>query len=228
MSKTSWLHKTIGMLVEHYVIAKKYVLWLKKPHPPHQWKQGTKGDIVFLQGFNEGWVFASKLGNELNKIGYKIHHIKALDHNFYSLDTSIEIVKKYLQKQDLKNVVMISHSKGGLVGKAVLDDEKFTDKIRHLIAIAPPFKGTIFGYAAILSLHELKPYSKKIKRIVDNRKNYHKIHVLHSKIDNLVIPNSSFKIEGMKRTQLDTVGHTEILENKKTIEKIKEILQKVY
>jgi hypothetical protein len=199
-------------------------MWCLAPNPAESWRNGEKGDILFLQGFNEKWTFASTIGNELNKNGYRIHVVKELGWNLKELNESASIVKAYIRKNHLKNFIVISHSKGGLLAKMMLDDEEIGPKVLKVIAIAPPFHGTILGYFHIFHLDQLVPTSSLISLIMKEKKNYKKITVLHSIVDNLVIPNSSYKVDGIKTIQIDTVGHTEILDNKKTINTIKTLI----
>ncbi|MBP7875514.1 hypothetical protein KA012_00780 [Candidatus Woesebacteria bacterium] len=211
------LQVIFDLLAEYILIIKykrKSVLFRK---PPTAWSQGSRGNVVIVPGFGETWTGLATIATSLNTRGYKIFIVHALGRNFIPLESGVRMVKDLIEQENLKNVVLLSHSKGGIIGKLLLDDNDFSKRIQQSISIAVPYKGSIFGYLRILSLAELIPGSKEIQRLNSITNNNERILNLYSKVDNHVIPNRNLILEGATNICIDIVGHTRILEAKETV-----------
>lgn len=197
---------------------------LLHPSPPSHWKKGEKGTVVLLPGFGEPWTFLQTIAEDLNKLGYAIHVIQKLTYNFRSLATSVDLLKEHIEKQGLKNVILLSHSKGGLVAKQYMDT--FTDNNVSLsISIATPYHGTPLAHIWIFSLKELIPNSQTIKQILYNTKNNHKILNIYAKIDNIIGSSKKPILPRAENVMIDVTGHTKILEDKQTLTSIRRFLK---
>jgi predicted alpha/beta hydrolase family esterase len=203
------------LLLEYLLIAKLYIfaLFVKAPKV---WKTGTRGDVILVQGFAENFIPLKTIADHLNRLGYKIHVIPELNWQFFSIEKGAKILDEYILSHRLKDVVLVSHSKGGLVAKKYIDEAQ-KDTVKYAITLAAPYHGTLFGYLKVLSLFELNPYSETIQKLLRNEKLNHKIINIYSTFDNHVIPNRNLILEGTRNIQIPIVGHTRILESPKTI-----------
>ena len=98
--------------------------------------------IVVIPGVYETWQFLRPLITRLHDAGHPVHVIADLGWNAGSVPEAAALVAKHLSDHDLRDVTIIAHSKGGLVGKyamALLDPD---DRISDMIAIATPFGGS--------------------------------------------------------------------------------------
>jgi hypothetical protein len=68
------------------------------------------------------------------------------------------------------------------------------------------------------------PSSKEIKNILNSNINYPNIYNIYPTIDNHVLPNKNLILNGAKNIKVNVVGHTRILEAKKTLKTILKIL----
>jgi hypothetical protein len=214
------LNTVFELDVEYLNIVKKHIEALFFINPPKKWREGTRGDIVLLPGFAETWVFFRTIGNGLNLLGYRIHTIGSLGRNFDSINVSVAKVKKFIESNHLQNIILLSHSKGGIIAKTLLDDPELSMIIKQSISIAVPYRGSFLGYTQILSLHEFTPTSTIIKEVNRLSVNNSKIINLYPKIDNHVIPNKNLLLEGANNICVNIIGHNRVLETKETFEKI--------
>ncbi len=192
--------------------------------PPSHWKKGEKGSVILLPGFGEPWTFLQTIAEDLNKLGYAIHVEQKLTYNFHSLEKSVFLLKTYIEEQKLKNVILLSHSKGGLIAKQYMDT--FTDNnISLSISIATPYHGTPLAYLWIFSLKELTPNSQAIKQILNNTKNNHKILNIYAKVDSIIASSKKPVLQGAENILIDVIGHTNILEHKQTHATIRTFLK---
>ena len=206
-----------NLIQEYLLILKNKIVGLYSK-VPSKYSQGTKGDVVIIIGLNDTWNFLKTVANHLNSQGYRIHFPKFNTRSTIKLCT--RDVLQYIDELKLINVILITHSKGGLIARSIIKDQP--NNVNCAIEISSPNKGTVFGYLNIISLHELKPNCKELRDLeyIDTKK----IINIYPRFDNHVIPNTSLYLEGAKNIKLDIVGHTRILESKELINELDKIL----
>ena len=185
---------------------------------PEYYKNGSKGDVLMIVGLNENWNFLKTVSDHINAKGYRVHFPKFETRSPLRICT-LDILK-YIDDNNLKNIIIITHSKGGLIARSILKDHD--DNIQSIIEISSPNQGTIFGYLGFINLKELKPNCKTLKELENI--NTQKIINIFPQFDNHVIPNTSLYLEGAKNVKLDIVGHTRILESKELLTELDKIL----
>lgn len=208
-----------------YDLIKEYLLIgrlkLKKNELiPKSWGEGTKGNMVLLPGLNEKYVFLEKLADFFNNSGYKIHVVK-YDPND-KIENITEVVANYIKNMGLKRVILLGHSKGGLVAKYLMDYfPKVNRVIIKSISIATPYGGSLLGYFRIWNSWHLRPGSEILIKVRKKNENLSKIINIYSRVDNHVIPNRNLVLDGAKNIMVDMVGHTRIVESEETRKIIK-------
>lgn len=98
--------------------------------------------VVILPGVLEPWRFLLKLERSLYGRGHPVHVVPSLGWNVLDLDESRRRVLDHLERRDLTGVVLVAHSKGGLIGKALLLDPEATGRLRGLVAVCAPWQGS--------------------------------------------------------------------------------------
>jgi len=196
----------------------------KFPNLPLSWNNGKKGDILLVHGVTEPWNFLFDIGIYLNEMGYKVHIIPELKDNSMPLFSAVQIVKKHILSHCFTNLILVCHSKGGLIAYNLLSDPKIDTLVKLVITISSPFHGTHVGKFHPASV-ELAPRSPVIKKLETIKVDRTKIHAIHSQIDNHSIPHNSLHLDGANNYELDILGHTRILVSKKTQHLISQILK---
>ena len=96
---------------------------------------------MLLPGVLENWAIMRMVGDQLNLAGHPVHALRELGSNTVPVSEGARIVERELVDRDLEDVVLVAHSKGGLIGKQVmLGPEGW--RIRRLVAVATPFHGS--------------------------------------------------------------------------------------
>lgn len=211
-----FIHTAYYLFLEYILIIYLKIKRIFFRNPPKEWKYGEKGDVICILGFGETWVFFEKIAGHLFGKGYRIHFLPRYFYGLHPISNYVEKLKEYIESNKLKDLIIIAHSKGGLIAKKYLDSEKNSEKIKLLITICTPFQGTIFGHLRILSLTEFRR-SHVIKNISSVSINNHKIINIYPKLDNHIIPNKNAILPDGKNIMLDIVGHTRILESDETL-----------
>jgi hypothetical protein len=182
--------------------------------PSKAWSYGTRGNIILVPGFFESWSCLATIGNHLNHLGFRVWPIADTRLKFASLSLCAEIVNNFISHNKLSDVVLVSHSKGGLIAHKILSNPKIVSSI----SLATPYGGTLIGCLYFGNLWEMRPPLNL------NIKYNHKVFALYPTLDNHVLPNKNLLLPGAHNIQIDVVGHTRILTSAKTLATISQII----
>jgi triacylglycerol esterase/lipase EstA (alpha/beta hydrolase family) len=208
------------MIHEYLLIAYIRLLPFIKHSLPEEWSVGEKGTVVLIPGFHESNYCFLDLGNQLNKHGYRIVTIP--DFKSTELVKTISAkLERFLATLNDSNIMLVSHSKGGIVAKYFLDNSAQSHKIKYSVSIATPYLGSFLAKLKYHNIWELSPDSELMKKLNRNASNNSKIINLYPKFDNHILPNKNLLLEGADNIKLDVNGHTRILIYKDLVNKVK-------
>jgi hypothetical protein len=211
----------LWLILRNRLLSRFYV------NPPKKWKTGNKGDVILIQGANARWISLKKIALSIHKQGYRIHFVKKLKDNSKSVADAVKDVIDYININNLKNIVLIGHSKGAIIAISMLKNPAMDKKIKKVIDIAGPLKGTLLSrfYPSRFypSAKELYPTSDLIKHFNEGI-DMKKVVSIYPKIDSMIIPNDSLVGENYENRQINVFGHIRIVETEQTINEIKSIL----
>lgn len=112
---------------------------------PREFANGTERPVLILPGVYEGWRFMLPLVRDLHSRGHPVHIVKELGRNRAPVLDGARLVDAYLAKTELTDVVLVAHSKGGLVGKQLMSFGASAPRVRSMVAIATPFGGSRYA-----------------------------------------------------------------------------------
>lgn len=120
-------------------------------------------------------------------------------------------VENLLKRINKNEFVGIGHSQGGIIllyYKKYLDTE---NKLRKIITIGSPLKGTkIAVFATSPNGKEMMYQSEFIKRLTEGKVNADVLNI-YSPIDNLILPHSSAVLENYHQLEAPPIGHIGLL-----------------
>ncbi len=169
--------------------------------------------LVLLPGIWERWTFLDPLARALNGYGHPVYLIAALGNNGMPLDASSALVARFLIERDLPEVILVAHSKGGLIGKLVMLDPQVAGRVRGMVALSTPFAGSSLAWP-IFKRSPLGIFAPRGRAIVDlaaQREVNARIISLQPTHDQ-VIPEGS-RLEGARNVTLEVAGHFRPLRN---------------
>ncbi|WP_460525913.1 alpha/beta hydrolase [Conyzicola nivalis] len=155
----------------------------------------------------------------LHDRGHPVHVVRLLESNSRPVADASELVDAYLDEHDLSDVLLVAHSKGGLIGKYVMVKGAAARRVRGMVAIAAPFSGS--RYARYLFLPSLRIFSPKDAVIVSLAREL----VANERIVSVFgefdphIPGGSY-LPGAKNVRLDTGGHFRVLAHPRVIAEV--------
>lgn len=213
-----------GFIEDIYHIIKNFITTVILKSPPVEWLQvDSKYNVLIIPGFGANWEAFFDIAQELYELKLKIHVVQEVN-PYESIKTSGEKILNYVNNNKLDNLIIVSHSKGSLITKYILDNStEITNDVLLVITIGAPFQGAKAAHYFVgnpLNLKEISPDSNYVKNLrTDN----------NEKIVNL-IPKRNFRtigrsqLKGAENILIDCYGHSNFLHKKEVIEKIKSII----
>ena len=216
-------------IVDYYYLLYGYLLMLIHKNPPGHFLNFVlkgKAPIILIPGISNKWGFLKHLGDRISHKGHPVYVASKLQFNFFDIPTSAKIVREIIDDNKLENVVLIAHSKGGLIGKYLLIHENKDNKIKGLIAIATPFSGSTLAKIFSRKSHgELAPESKIIQELDSQKEVNSKIVSIMPQFDNHVWSEKGSFLEGAVNIKVAVKGHHKIVFDKDVIKKIIELIE---
>ncbi|MDN4480892.1 esterase/lipase family protein [Demequina muriae] len=176
---------------------------------PDSFLTGTRTPVVVLPGIYETWKFMQPLIEQLHAQGHPVHVVADLRRNHRPVTEMAEHVETYLRNNDLEDVLLVAHSKGGLTGKVVMAGPA-GDRVRGMLAVATPFGGS--RYARAMPLRSLRAFSSRDATITSLARQTTvngRIVSVYARFDPH-IPGGS-ELPGATNVMLDTGGHFRVL-----------------
>lgn len=203
--------RTLGWWARDYAYA---LVWQLRAFvsrtDPHDFLSGDRSPIVVLPGVYETWRFLEPLIRRLHDDGHPVHVIDPLGRNDRAVPVAARLVADYLEANGLGDVVLLAHSKGGLVGKYVMSLGGGGARISGMLAVAAPFAGSRYARLMILpSLRIFTPDDSTILALSREATVNPRIVSVYGRFDPH-IPGGS-RLDGAKNVELDTGGHFRIL-----------------
>ncbi len=184
---------------------------------------GQRSPILLIPGVYENWRFMQPIAAHVYGAGHPVHVLDKLGYNTGAIANMAQIVQEYLKTSELEDVVVIAHSKGGLITKFALADPDTSRRIKHVITINTPFSGSRYAYLFLLpSVRVFTPRGSMIKQLALNNAINQKITSLYSVFDPH-IPETSH-LAGAENIILPAIGHFRPIADATTLETIDRVL----
>lgn len=166
--------------------------------------------VVLLPGVYERWQFMRPVADLLQGLGHPVHVVARLRWNAAPLAASARLVADHLEQHDLRDVLVVAHSKGGLIGKSLMLDERAGPRIDRMIAIATPFSGSVYAQLFLIpAVRALSPRDRTLRSLGEQLEVNSRITSIWGAFDPH-IPGGS-RLEGATNVRLRTSGHFRVL-----------------
>ena len=165
-----------------------------------------KAPVLLIPGIYETWQFMRPVADDLHRAGHPVHVVQKLGYNRGTVEAMAQLAAGYLEEHDLAEVVIVAHSKGGLIGKFLMTMSSVAPRINRLVAINTPFSGSVYANFFLLpSIRAFSPHDRTLQTLLACLELNARITSIYGRFDPH-IPGGSF-VEGARNVQLDTMGH---------------------
>lgn len=166
----------------------------------------TPPDVVLVPGVYESWQFMRPVARLLHAAGHAVHVLPTLGYNVGPVPAAASVLGAYLRAQDLRDVVVVAHSKGGLIGKLAMLREDPDGRIRSMVAINTPFAGSAYArWIPLASVRIFRPDDVTLVALGAEQEVNSRITSVYSPWDPH-IPAGSV-LPGAANVELTTPGH---------------------
>lgn len=174
--------------------------------------------MVLLAGVLEPWTLLLPAALRLNDAGHPIHVVPELAYNLSSVTDAARVALDTVRARDLWDVVLVAHSKGGLVGKRMLGDDA-EGRVACLVAIATPFHGS--SLARLLpsrTIRSLGPDDPAIRDLAARTDLNARITSIYPSFDPHIPDGSS--LPGATNVPVAAMGHFRILSDPEALDAV--------
>lgn len=179
---------------------------------------GSRAPVLLLAGVLEPWTMLLPVARRLHAAGHPVHVEPKLALNRATVPAAARMASAAVRARDLHDLVLVAHSKGGLVGKRMLIDDT-EGRLAGLIAIATPFHGSslasLLPTPAISALH---PSDPTIRELASHREVNSRITSIYPAFDPHV-PESSH-LEGASNIEVRAMGHFLVLDDREVLDAV--------
>lgn len=168
--------------------------------------------VLLIPGVYENWQFMHRTARLLHAAGHPVHVVRTLGYNRGEVGRMAALVAGYLREADLRNVTIVAHSKGGLVGKRAMLSSAASGRIRHMVAVNSPFSGSVYARLFLApSIRAFSPGNRGLRALSEDRSVNHRITSVFSTFDPHIPVGSH--LPGARNIELDSAGHFRTLDD---------------
>lgn len=179
----------------------------------------TRQPVLLIPGVYERWQFLRPLADALAERGHPIHVLPGLGWNTRTVTASADVVRDYLQGRDLSDVLLVAHSKGGLIGKHAMLHQDPEGRIDRMIAVATPFAGSVYARLFLVpSIRAFSPRDRTLRMLAEQLEVNARITSIWGAFDPH-IPGGS-RLDGATNVLLGTSGHFRILRQPELVDAV--------
>jgi len=162
--------------------------------------------VVLVPGVWEPWQFLRPVAELLSAHGVAVHVVPALGYNRRPVADAAQVLGRFLVERDLREVVLVAHSKGGLIGKHAMLRDDPDGRIASMVAVNAPFSGSVHArWVPLRSVRAFRPSDATIVALAAELEVNSRIASVHSFWDPLIPAGSA--LDGADDVVLSTPGH---------------------
>ncbi|WP_188782015.1 esterase/lipase family protein, partial [Sinomonas atrocyanea] len=182
---------------------------------------GRPPAVVLIPGIYEPAAFLDPLRTRLEERGHEVAVVEELGWNLRTVPDSAALVADRLRDLGLADVLIVAHSKGGLIGKELLVTEP--SLVRGMISISTPYSGHPFSrLGPTPALRAFRSTDPVILALAAERAANAAIVSISAEVDPIVIGGTW--LEGARNICLPVVGHFRILSHPAFLTLLDELL----
>ena len=225
---TSGAPRSLGLRVRDHALDWLYAVQREvghaiRPGRVDEFVAGHRAPVLLLPGVYETWEFLRPVARRVNALGHPVHVVPDFGHNRGTIPEMARRAQRHLDEEDLTGVIVIAHSKGGLIGKHMMVTDDAHGRVARLIAVNTPFGGSRYARFAIRrTLREFAPTGVTLAALAGRRESNARTVSIYSAEDP-VIPGGS-ELVGATNIRLPVIGHFRVLSSPLLLETIEGLL----
>jgi pimeloyl-ACP methyl ester carboxylesterase len=218
--KNMKLHKKVASwLIDYgYMVRGAAGSVLNSRAPGHYLEHTIAGKVpvIIIPGVLGKWSFMKSLADNISLQGHPVYILPKLGYNLYNIPASAEVLRQAVEEMnEAEKIILVAHSKGGLIGKYFLAHHNAKNKVAALIAIATPFSGSSMAkFVPLDPVRELHTDSQIIQDLLSHTVVNKKIVSIIPEYDNHVWAEQGSFLEGADNREVVVHGHHRVVFDK--------------
>lgn len=215
----TWLRRAWSWALDYL-----YVGWWQLRHavtrsPGAEYARGERAPVLLLPGVYETWEFLRPVADIVNGLGHPVHVIRELGHNRGPVADMAALAQHYVTERGLRGVVILAHSKGGLIGKHMMVHDDTDARIDRMIAINTPFGGSVYArYALGRTLRAFSPRDRTLAMLGGRAEVNARITSIFAEFDPHIPGGSS--LDGATNVRLPVSGHFRVVASRELLDEV--------
>jgi len=186
---------------------------------PPAFDKGDKAPVLLLPGVYETWQFLRPVARRLNAAGHPIHVLRELGYNRASVKDSADVAQRFIEQHNLRGVILVAHSKGGLIGKHMMLFNDEAGRIDKLVAVATPFGGSIYArYFLNRAIRAFAPNEPTLVLLAANADANARITSIYGEFDPHIPAGS--RLDGAVNKKIAVSGHFRLLSDERVLQAV--------
>lgn len=209
------LRRQLARLADYVYAGWRQLRGMLSRAQPGVFHTGHLAPVLVIPGVYERWQFLLPVIRELHGAGHPVHVVSALGSNRAPVPECAAHVTAYLVEHDLHAVVIVAHSKGGLIGKQVMGFGEEADRVRQMVAVATPFGGS--RYANLMlgrTLRAFRPANETLVLLAGALTANTRIVSVYPRFDPHIPDGSA--LAGAQNVVVQASGHFRVLTHRET------------
>ncbi|OGH12121.1 MAG: hypothetical protein A2857_01045 [Candidatus Levybacteria bacterium RIFCSPHIGHO2_01_FULL_36_15] len=213
-----------------YALRGRVSMFIFRTPPKHylEYTKKSKVSIIIIPGITAGWAYLKKLGDRISLAGHQVYIVPKLGLNLLDIPASAKIVKELIEEKNIKNSIIVAHSKGGLVGKYYLVHYNKNNRVLGMVSVATPYRGSeLAKMLPVKSFKELSPGSQVIKDLGKYSKVNRNIISISPVFDNYILSKNGNYLDGADNITVNVKGHNKVVFSKETEKEVLLAIEKI-
>lgn len=215
-----------------YLIRGGVLIYLHRRPPEHYLGYIIEGKqpVILIPGASTQWGFLKPLGDYLSIQGHPVYVVQKLGNNLKDIPTSAQLVRELIDEENINGAVIVAHSKGGLIGKYLLEFHNKDNRVKGVVSIATPYFGSALANLVpwLDAYRELRVNSKMIKKLKGYQEVNKKIISIIPEFDNHIWAEGGSFLEGaLDNIVVPVRGHHKVVFDKLVWRKVDEAIDRL-
>lgn len=205
----------LGVVIDSMLWAQWQLRSLLPLPVPKRWRTG-EDTVVLIAGLATNWRFMWQLGDVLAHAGFRVEVLPQLGRMTADVsDLATEVTRALRASERDRPVVLVTHSKGGLVAKRVLLRDPECELVAGAVTLSAPFQGAVAArmvrgeFRLLRNVVKLRPGTPSTLELAGRAEANSRIVTISPLIDEIV--GKRGPLPGARNIAVSVIGHNRLL-----------------
>ncbi len=171
------MRRAAGIAADYFYVLRsrlRFYRYSSRPPAPIEAGPDAPPAVLLVPGVFETWHYLKPLRDRVEGLGHSVHSVPELGFNRHPVPEMAALLAAYVEHRDLREVRIVAHNKGGLIGKLLLVGDSpargGAGRFDRLISINTPYLGSplaCFGLGPWREFSPTRPVIVELGEVLD-------------------------------------------------------------